>query len=150
MDQRREKCHILLLDNQLNPSHLFTCGLVLTLFLVVSVLMPDASALFLGSISCFRPACPGNLLIVPSLRLLPVCSCLPEFFAEDYQPLGLFLGIFLNTGFFDDQRRFVNKIQSPAKFSFVTERSSSFMFVYQNNDLNRKYGAIFHHPWSSW
>lgn len=84
MDQRREKCHILLLVNQLNLPHLFTCGLVVTHFLVVC----HASALFFGLISCFQPACPGNLLIIPSLLLLPVCSRLPEFFTEDYQPLG--------------------------------------------------------------
>lgn len=98
MEQRRETCPILLRGNQLNLPHLFTCGLFkaprwsshfswlrahagrFSVILWIDFLFPE-------------PACPGNLLILLSDQAF-ACSRLAEFFAEDYQPLGLFLGIF--------------------------------------------------------
>lgn len=112
--------------------------------------MGDASALFFGSISCFWP---GNLLILLSDQAFACSLSVPVCPSSSPRIINLwdyFLEFFWTTGFFDDQRRFVNEIQSPAKFSFVTEESPSFMFVHQNTNLNRKYFIIFHHPLSSW
>lgn len=115
MEQRREKCPILLRGNQLNLPHLFTCGLFKAprwsshfSWLCACSRMPDASALFFGLISCF-----------PNLPVLVTCSFFcptkpspaPVWPSSSLRIINLwdyFLEFFLNTGFFDDQRRFID------------------------------------------
>lgn len=151
MDQRREKCHTLLLVNQLNLPHLFTCGLFKA---------PAWSSHFSWLCATLQ-RCSLDFFPVSNLPVQVTCSLFQAFSFSLSVPVCLssslriinlwdyFLGFFLNTRFFDDQR-FVNKIQSSVKFSLVTENSSSVVFVHQNNNLNQKYWVIFHHPWSSW
>lgn len=78
-EQRREKGQSALPAPPVHMWAIYSPGLVLTLFLV-------AAALFFRLISCFLVTCS---FLVPSLRPLPVCSRLPEFYAGGLSTFGI-------------------------------------------------------------